>query len=101
MAKRALAAVLGLSLMLAVPSGTRADDPDQPDPRAEAEELAREAMERMLKALELLVQSIPQYEMPEVTEDGDIIIRRKRPERREAPPPRESAPEPEFDNTST
>ncbi len=32
-----------------------------------------------MRALEALIDSIPQYEMPEINEHGDIIIRRKRP----------------------
>jgi hypothetical protein len=42
-------------------------------------ELAREGMERMLRAIELMIEMIPQYEVPEVLENGDIIIRRKNP----------------------
>ncbi len=42
-------------------------------------ELATDAMSKMVRALELMIQSIPQYEKPEVNENGDIIIRRKRP----------------------
>ena len=41
-------------------------------------ELALEGIERLMQALEALIQSIPQYEMPEINENGDIIIRRKR-----------------------
>ncbi len=33
-------------------------------------------MKTILNALELLLKSIPQYEAPEVLENGDIIIRR-------------------------
>ena len=44
-----------------------------------AEELATEGLSKMVQALESLLNSIPQYEKPEITEDGDIIIRRKRP----------------------
>ncbi len=40
-------------------------------------ELAREGLERMLRALNLFIEMIPQYELPEVLENGDIIIRRK------------------------
>jgi hypothetical protein len=35
-------------------------------------------MSKMVRALELMIQSIPQYEKPEINENGDIIIRRKR-----------------------
>ncbi len=36
-------------------------------------------MKMILNALEVLLQSIPQYEAPEVLENGDIIIRRVQP----------------------
>lgn len=42
-------------------------------------EMAREGMDRMLRAIELMIEMIPQYEMPEVLENGDIIIRRANP----------------------
>ncbi len=46
----------------------------------EAEQLARESAEQIIRSLELLLKSIPQYDLPEITEDGDIIIRRRRPD---------------------
>ncbi len=51
--------------------------PDQEN-RGRAEDMAREGMERIMRALEMFMDSIPQYELPEVNEHGDIIIRRKR-----------------------
>ncbi len=42
------------------------------------EELALEGINKVLQALNLFMDSIPQYEAPEVLENGDIIIRRKR-----------------------
>lgn len=68
-----------------------AEPQDAPD--GSPSEMAREGLEQMLRALRLLVQSIPQYELPEVLENGDIIIRRKHPEPESA--------EPEFDETAT
>ncbi len=41
-------------------------------------DLAREGMAKMLQALDKLVESIPQYRLPEITENGDIILRRKK-----------------------
>lgn len=58
-------------------------------------ELAREGIEQMMRALRLLVDSIPQYELPEMLDNGDIIIRRRDPQ----PTPR--ADEPEVDETAT
>ena len=40
--------------------------------------LALEGVDRLLQALEVLIDRIPQYEMPVIDENGDIIIRRKR-----------------------
>ena len=55
--------------------------------------MAREGMERILRALNMLMDSIPQYELPEVKENGDIIIRRKNPTPKETTPKREEEPE--------
>ena len=72
----------------------------QQDDRVKAEDMAREAIEQLLRALELMIQSIPQYEMPEIEENGDIIIRRKR--RTPDPGPREPGPPetPEVEETT-
>ena len=74
------AALLALVLAVAVPaapilsvsSAWAAEDNS-------AEELARLALEQMLKAFEQLLRSIPQYAMPEILDNGDIIIRRIHP----------------------
>lgn len=69
-----------LAAMLLGASGGPAGAQDQGlSERERAEEMAREGMERIMRALEMLMESIPQYELPEVKENGDIIIRRKRP----------------------
>jgi hypothetical protein len=54
-----------------------------------AEDMAREAIEQLMRALELMIDSIPQYELPEIDDNGDIIIRRKR----RAPRPEPGVPE--------
>jgi hypothetical protein len=43
------------------------------------EDLAREGAERLLRALEGLLHAIPQYGMPRVEENGDIVIPRLNP----------------------
>src|SRR5262245_66610933 len=48
-------------------------------------ELAIEGFHTLMRALQLYIDSLPRFEMPMLTEDGDIIIRRKRPP--EGPPP--------------
>ncbi len=55
-----------------------------------AEELAREGADDMRRILNELLEAVPQYEWPEVTEDGDIILRR-------VPPGEERKPRPEED----
>jgi hypothetical protein len=69
----------------------------QHDERGRAEDMAREAIEQLMRALELMLDTIPQYELPQIMENGDIIIRRKH----RAPRPEPNPPgAPEFDETS-
>ena len=93
-------AVLGLSaaLTLAPPlvaPGAMSVAAEETYESEDPSELAREGIERLMQALEALIQSIPQYEMPEINENGDIIIRRKRT------PPGEDEGAPETDSTRT
>ncbi len=77
---RAVLVALAIAVAVATaPAAGWTQEPRRDGPRAQAEELLREATDKLLLALELMLQVIPQYEMPEITEDGDIIIRRKRP----------------------
>ena len=73
---------LALSLAAGAPGPVLAAAPSE---RERAEEMAKEAIEQLMRALELMIESIPQYELPEINEDGDIIIRRKRRKERETP----------------
>ena len=71
-------------------------------PAAAAEDRSPGALlDRMLTealgAIDLIVKAIPQYEAPEVLENGDILIRRKRP----APEPPETKPTIKTDSTKT
>ena len=73
-----LLALLALS-MLAVPvTGALAESPQ--NNTAEAERLANEALTKMMKALDLLIMTVPRYAPPEVLPNGDIIIRRLDPQ---------------------
>lgn len=87
---------LGLFLVLALhPVSAFADAPsDREDPRA----LLEGATRQILRALELIMGAIPQYELPKVLENGDIIIRRVRPDgRTPSPPPTDG----DIEETST
>jgi len=51
---------------------------DEPSREESPSDLAREGVENLMRALNALIEMIPQYELPELNENGDIIIRRKR-----------------------
>lgn len=71
--------------LLAAPMGAAHADSLQ-DSTAEAERLAGEAMAKIMRALNLMVDSVPQYAAPEVLPNGDIIIRRLKREDSEEEP---------------
>ena len=74
--------VVALSLVLAMPAAAGEDLLPE----------AEEALQRLLSLLDVITGSIPQYELPEVLGNGDIIIRRVQPEPGEDP---DEAPEDE------
>ena len=49
------------------------------------QELAREGAERLMNALDGLLRMIPQYGVPEIQDNGDILIPRLNPEGGETP----------------
>lgn len=57
-----------------------------------------ETLERMLDTMRFILRAIPQYEMPEVLPNGDIIIRRVQPEPEPEP---EHRPEEDGDGVRT
>lgn len=71
MIKRVLAAA-GLALALAASPAAKAEEPS-------VGEKVDEAMQRALDAMRRFIGAIPGYEAPEITPEGDISIRRKRP----------------------
>ncbi len=78
--------VAGLVLALALAAPSYAEERPSPG------DLAREGMERIVEALRLLIDQIPQYEAPEILDNGDIIIRRKRPAEERPEPPDDEGP---------
>ena len=70
-----VAAILALPVLAPVSAPALAEEPQDPD---DPGSLALDGIEQLMRALEAVVDMIPQYEMPEINEDGDIIIRRKR-----------------------
>ena len=68
--------VMALTL-LTTPATAQSEGPQEDTQRRErAGQAAREGMASILRALDLLLLSIPLYASPEVLENGDIIIRR-------------------------
>jgi hypothetical protein len=74
------------SLILAaslVPAAVCAETPPQPyapdEAMRHAEELAREGMDKLLRALETLRDAVPQYGVPYMDKDGNIVIPRLPP----------------------
>ena len=82
-------AALALVVMAATAMPAAAEKNDDPM------RLAEEGLNKMVRALESMIRSIPQYEKPEINENGDIIIRRKRPGSPHRLPDPESEKKPE------
>lgn len=72
--KTAVAAGLALALA-ASPVLSGAAQAEEPSVGQKVDE----AMQRALSLMERFIGAIPGYEAPEITPEGDIIIRRKRP----------------------
>jgi hypothetical protein len=79
---------IGLAAALALATPAVADEPPADEGPGE---LARDGIQRLMQALEAFIDMIPQYEMPEINENGDIIIRRKR---EASPAPQDEEEEP-------
>ena len=63
-----------VALTLTNPTLSYAQSNQPPD------QLLENGVKMILDAMKIFIQSLPQYETPEVLDNGDIIIRRKRPE---------------------
>jgi len=61
-----------------------------------AEDTIREGAEKIVRGLEQMIRSLPQYDMPEVQPNGDIVIRRRPPKA-----PSEKAPDPDNGQSRT
>lgn len=73
------AAVLWALILSSAPVPALAQASPESPPPASPDAVLDEAMRRILGIFDLLIQAVPQYEPPEVLDNGDIIIRRKRP----------------------
>tara|TARA_B100001287_G_scaffold154784_1_gene130134 strand:- start:42 stop:305 length:264 start_codon:yes stop_codon:yes gene_type:complete len=50
-------------------------------PNDKAQELAHEGIKNLMEALRLMIEHIPQYELPIINKNGDIVIKRKYPQK--------------------
>jgi len=75
-----------LVFLLFAGSGVAASASDQPSwpdgdrvarDMREAGELIRQGLEKMLGSIDMALRTMPQYELPTIDADGNIIIRRK------------------------
>ncbi|UEM22625.1 hypothetical protein JL100_007715 [Skermanella mucosa] len=72
--------MLCVSAMLAVtPVAAEPAVPPQREPSGT--DLAMEGLNKLMLGLQQLVEELPRYDLPEITENGDIIIRRIDPGR--------------------
>ena len=76
----ALAFTLGIALPV-TPATAESDLPER------AEQALRESLQKFMRTLEWMIRAFPQYDVPEILDNGDIIIRRK-PRRDDNPVPR-------------
>jgi hypothetical protein len=87
MPKSLLSRAFIATLVLGVAAGPAlAQAPAQPE-QEQPGALARDAIDKLMRALSLAIENLPQYAMPELNENGDIVIRRINP-RAEKPRPR-------------
>jgi hypothetical protein len=81
-----LACAILAGMLLVSPAVLAQEEEQAPTPESEA----MAGIDRLMRALELLLQSIPQFEAPYMNDEGDIVIPRKRVPADEPP---EEAPE--------
>ena len=83
--------VAALTVTAVHPLPVRAEYQAAQQDKGDPGQMLEEGTQTILRAFELFLRSLPQYEAPEVLPNGDIIIRRKHPpqdgEDGKTPPP--------------
>ena len=68
-----------LALLLALPAAARAEPaPDWQRQMEDAAAKLRQEIDKALGQVQEMLRAVPQYELPQMNDNGDIIIRRKR-----------------------
>ncbi len=74
---RRLSLAVALICLMALTGPVLAGEHAKPPENETPGEMLKDATRTILRALGLMLQAIPQYEAPEILDNGDIIIRRK------------------------
>lgn len=89
---KAIPVALALGVLCAAPAVAQSASPAPLPPQADSPEaVARDGIAKLLQALKLFVDNLPQYAAPKIDAQGNIVIRRLNPPtaRRDTPPPRD------------
>lgn len=70
----------------AMPQAAPSDEPQNGSPPDSTPEAWRDAAGQIINGIRAIIQAIPQYQAPVMLENGDILIRRKPQETRDAVP---------------
>jgi len=92
MKAKAIPLALAAGVLCAAPAFAQSPPPSPVPPQADSPEaIARDGIAKLLQALKLFVDNMPQYAAPEIDAQGNIVIRRLNPPtaRRDTPPPRD------------
>lgn len=92
MKAKSIPLALAMGVLCAAPSFAQPSTPAPVPPQADSPEaIARDGIAKLLQALKLFVDNLPQYAAPEIDAQGNIVIRRLNPPtaRRDTAPPRD------------
>jgi hypothetical protein len=84
---------LAAAILLAVTAMAQAassDEPQNGSPPDTSPEAWRAAAEQIINGIRAMILAIPQYQAPVMLENGDILIRRKPQETRDAVPDKDA-----------
>ena len=90
MSKMLLVIVTAATMSLSGTFALGAEPKPAPGVQDRAEKALKDGAESIMRALELMLRAVPQYSMPEVLDNGDIIIRRRHPKPERRAPPAQS-----------
>jgi hypothetical protein len=79
--------IIAATIAVFITAGTAHAQKPSPadDVQKQVERALKEGVRTILRSLETMFETVPQYELPEVLENGDLIIRRKQPKDPVAP----------------